>query len=393
MTGCLQKTDFGLLTLIAADDVPGLQLCLRGGTADEEEFYTVRPRFSDKIFCTCGDFLSIASCGKFLSPLHRTLLPGELEVGEESGDEDEGLLLPARRLQRDSCRPGPLVPVTDKNPADPPEEMIPSHGPRRGPRALVQAEAATVVTTSEEEFDHVAGTSVRELDKNRTNDRFNDDDDDELPKLASSISRDSFRLPYDLDGMTPEIGKLSPLMDLSTRVREKLEREGRLGAAVVSLGSQQEHRRRVRDQRIDPQSSRIAAPRTLISASDHSFVGSVASEEYENGLLSPTPSFILAQERFSGKILSKTDSGSQLVVQTRTPGNSKEVDRGNEQQSSSSAASSSWEEVLENGVLKRRGGSAFQYPARGDSSEDAIWDGLSPKSSPKSGGELPEVNW
>ncbi|CAD7962977.1 unnamed protein product [Amoebophrya sp. A120] len=73
--GSSPHTDWGLLTLITADDVPGLQLCLDG------VYHTVKPRFDQNLlFVNCGDFMSLLSCGKFLSPIHRVLSPGSFEV-------------------------------------------------------------------------------------------------------------------------------------------------------------------------------------------------------------------------------------------------------------------------------------------------------------------------
>eukprot|EP01084_Bolivina_argentea_P320675 556441_1 len=68
--GSSPHTDWGLLTLIIADEMNGLQLLLN------DKWYTVKAKFNDNnIFVNCGDFMSILSDGKFISPLHRVLLP------------------------------------------------------------------------------------------------------------------------------------------------------------------------------------------------------------------------------------------------------------------------------------------------------------------------------
>eukprot|EP00391_Amoebophrya_sp_Ameob2_P000711 CAMPEP_0179000286 /NCGR_PEP_ID=MMETSP0795-20121207/10572_1 /TAXON_ID=88552 /ORGANISM="Amoebophrya sp., Strain Ameob2" /LENGTH=1198 /DNA_ID=CAMNT_0020693235 /DNA_START=263 /DNA_END=3859 /DNA_ORIENTATION=- len=83
--GSSPHTDWGLLTLICADDVPGLQLFIDGC------YHTVKPRFHDNLlFVNCGDFMSLLSCGKFFSPLHRVLSPGEITrgVGGDGATDD-----------------------------------------------------------------------------------------------------------------------------------------------------------------------------------------------------------------------------------------------------------------------------------------------------------------
>merc|ERR1712139_342616 len=96
MGGSSPHTDWGLITLIVADDTPGLQLFWDGkrvgGTRDAEKsalkdasgnfvnpeagWYTVRPEFDQgKIFVNTGDFMSIVSAGRYISPLHRVLSP------------------------------------------------------------------------------------------------------------------------------------------------------------------------------------------------------------------------------------------------------------------------------------------------------------------------------
>eukprot|EP00406_Dinophysis_acuminata_P036020 CAMPEP_0179379160 /NCGR_PEP_ID=MMETSP0797-20121207/89699_1 /TAXON_ID=47934 /ORGANISM="Dinophysis acuminata, Strain DAEP01" /LENGTH=336 /DNA_ID=CAMNT_0021095237 /DNA_START=21 /DNA_END=1029 /DNA_ORIENTATION=+ len=75
--GSSPHTDWGLLTLIVADDTPGLQLFVPGpggtaGAADNRSgsYRTVVPRFHEgKVLVNCGDFMSIASGGRFVSPL------------------------------------------------------------------------------------------------------------------------------------------------------------------------------------------------------------------------------------------------------------------------------------------------------------------------------------
>merc|ERR1712110_806550 len=90
--GSSPHTDWGLITLIVADDTPGLQLFWDGvhvGASREAEtdlakqdahpdagWYTVRPEFDQgKIFVNTGDFMAIVSQGKYISPLHRVLSP------------------------------------------------------------------------------------------------------------------------------------------------------------------------------------------------------------------------------------------------------------------------------------------------------------------------------
>ncbi|ETO19336.1 hypothetical protein RFI_17893, partial [Reticulomyxa filosa] len=69
--GSSPHTDWGLLTLIAADDIPGLQLFDK----EKNQWLTVKPRFHhNEIFVNCGDFMSILSNSKFKSPLHRVVL-------------------------------------------------------------------------------------------------------------------------------------------------------------------------------------------------------------------------------------------------------------------------------------------------------------------------------
>eukprot|EP00925_Amoebophrya_sp_RCC4383_P010462 GSA25T00009377001.1 len=96
--GSSPHTDWGLLTLICADDVPGLQLFLDG------VFRTVQPRFEeDLIFVNCGDFMSLLSCGKFLSPLHRVLSPGDTRLGVSSPLEDESVPLEDSPGKKPNC--------------------------------------------------------------------------------------------------------------------------------------------------------------------------------------------------------------------------------------------------------------------------------------------------
>ena len=76
--GSSPHTDWGLLTLIIADDMPGLQLSVG------DKWHTVRPRFNESlIFVNCGDFMSILSAGEFVSPLHRVLSPMDLDGQNE----------------------------------------------------------------------------------------------------------------------------------------------------------------------------------------------------------------------------------------------------------------------------------------------------------------------
>ena len=82
--GSSPHTDWGLLTVILACDEPGLQL-LQTATHDkenspksveQEEYITVLPRFHEnKLFVNCGDFMSLMSNGKYISPKHRVLAP------------------------------------------------------------------------------------------------------------------------------------------------------------------------------------------------------------------------------------------------------------------------------------------------------------------------------
>jgi len=88
--GSSPHTDWGLLTLIAADDCPGLQLSCDG------EWRTVTPKFSrDLVFVNCGDYMSILSAGRFVSPLHRVLSPGQLALA--AADEAPAGEPPAKR--------------------------------------------------------------------------------------------------------------------------------------------------------------------------------------------------------------------------------------------------------------------------------------------------------
>ena len=70
--GSSPHTDWGLLTLIIADDIPGLQIY----NESDDKYYTVKPRFNEgKIFVNCGDYMSLLSKGKFISPKHRVISP------------------------------------------------------------------------------------------------------------------------------------------------------------------------------------------------------------------------------------------------------------------------------------------------------------------------------
>jgi isopenicillin N synthase-like dioxygenase len=113
--GSSPHTDWGLITLIVADDTPGLQLFWDGqqvGASRDAEagvlkdstgnfvnsdagWYTVRPEFDQgKIFVNTGDFMAIASAGRYISPLHRVLSP---EVRKRNSEGD------VKAVERKSC--------------------------------------------------------------------------------------------------------------------------------------------------------------------------------------------------------------------------------------------------------------------------------------------------
>mmetsp|Transcript_66903 Transcript_66903/g.160186 ORF Transcript_66903/g.160186 Transcript_66903/m.160186 type:complete len:376 (+) Transcript_66903:82-1209(+) len=85
--GSSPHTDWGLLTVILADDTPGLELLWTGkqvsatkvgseDDASEAGWKLVRPEFDQaKLFVNTGDFMSIVSGGRYISPLHRVVLP------------------------------------------------------------------------------------------------------------------------------------------------------------------------------------------------------------------------------------------------------------------------------------------------------------------------------
>mmetsp|Transcript_236 Transcript_236/g.418 ORF Transcript_236/g.418 Transcript_236/m.418 type:complete len:375 (+) Transcript_236:31-1155(+) len=87
--GSSAHTDWGLLTIILADDTPGLELYWTGqrvsaSKESEEEnadagWRLVLPEFDQgKLFVNAGDFMAIASGGRYTSPLHRVVLPTDV---------------------------------------------------------------------------------------------------------------------------------------------------------------------------------------------------------------------------------------------------------------------------------------------------------------------------
>lgn len=80
--GSAPHTDWGLLTVIIACDEPGLQLLKTSDIENStnrpvpEDYITVLPQFHEnKLFVNCGDFMSLMSNGKYLSPKHRVIPP------------------------------------------------------------------------------------------------------------------------------------------------------------------------------------------------------------------------------------------------------------------------------------------------------------------------------
>lgn len=76
--GSVPHTDWGLLTVIVACDEPGLQLLQKpqDGDGGAETYVTVLPRFHEgKLFVNCGDFMSLMSGDRYVSPRHRVLAP------------------------------------------------------------------------------------------------------------------------------------------------------------------------------------------------------------------------------------------------------------------------------------------------------------------------------
>lgn len=106
--GSSPHTDWGLLTLIVADDTPGLQLWSEEGEG-RGVYRTVVPRFGEgKVFVNCGDYMALLSSAmgrRLMSPLHRVVSPKmgsgalaqdaqEVEGGDGRSDAKE----PAERL-------------------------------------------------------------------------------------------------------------------------------------------------------------------------------------------------------------------------------------------------------------------------------------------------------
>jgi len=67
LTGSSPHTDWGFLTLIIQDQTGGLQVHVDG------EWKDITP-CPDGVLVNCGDYLSLATAGKYLSPLHRVVL-------------------------------------------------------------------------------------------------------------------------------------------------------------------------------------------------------------------------------------------------------------------------------------------------------------------------------
>ena len=96
--GSSQHTDWGLLTLILADDIPGLQIWNNESKSGNGEFSMLKPLFNKgKIFVNCGDYMSILSNGCFVSPLHRVVSPIGLFYPEESDPNANGNIVKNER--------------------------------------------------------------------------------------------------------------------------------------------------------------------------------------------------------------------------------------------------------------------------------------------------------
>lgn len=67
MTGSSPHTDWGFLTLIAQDSTGGLQVHHDG------KWQEIQP-CEDGLLVNCGDYLSLLTGGKYISPLHRVML-------------------------------------------------------------------------------------------------------------------------------------------------------------------------------------------------------------------------------------------------------------------------------------------------------------------------------
>ncbi|QDZ23852.1 oxygenase [Chloropicon primus] len=71
--GCGSHTDYGMLTLLITDEVPGLQVCKdKSKPAPEREYVDVKaPPGHSHFVINVGDMLERWTCGEFVSNLHR----------------------------------------------------------------------------------------------------------------------------------------------------------------------------------------------------------------------------------------------------------------------------------------------------------------------------------
>ena len=77
--GCGAHTDYGALTILATDEVPGLQVCRdKSRPAAEREWVPV-PHRSGALVLNCGEMLERFSNGRYNANLHRVVSPGGRE--------------------------------------------------------------------------------------------------------------------------------------------------------------------------------------------------------------------------------------------------------------------------------------------------------------------------
>jgi isopenicillin N synthase-like dioxygenase len=77
--GCGSHTDYGMITLLMTDHVPGLQVCANKSAAGEREWIDVEPR-RNQFVVNVGDMLERWTNGEYLSNVHRVFNSGRERV-------------------------------------------------------------------------------------------------------------------------------------------------------------------------------------------------------------------------------------------------------------------------------------------------------------------------